>query len=700
MSARDRIAAPDSDMRQRAEEQLGQTAAGAESLPADAQSVLHELQVHEIELQIQNEELRAAQLALEASSARYSDLFDFAPVGYLVLDPDGVIVEANLTAAGLFGIARSPLLKQRLSHFVLPEDQDIFHVHRQRLAADSGRQTCELRLRKADGQHFFARLETTLSPDRTENRPYCRIAVVDITDRKLAEDDLVRRTRELETLMDNAPDIIVRFDRQFRHVFVNRRWADMAGVPSEQASGQRCCDVGFPSERCEAWEAALGRVFDTGQMQEAKLEHIGAQGYRYFQAYVVPELAPDGAAETAFAIIRDVTEQRRLHDELNQAHKMEVVGRLAAGIAHDVNNVLTAIAGYAALLRATLPANDENSRQLEQIEEAAQDAGTVTKALLAFTHKLPTDGQPVEVCGVVGAAVRLLRRMLPAAVELAVDLPAAADLWVPCDRTRLQQVILNMAVNARDAMPGGGTLRIAVAAEGPALGAAPSAPDSGPRADVRIVISDTGGGIPPDVLPHIFEPFFTTKAAGRGTGLGLSIVKNVIEEHGGRISVESGVGQGTTFTIRLPRVAPVDPAAGEQEPREPARGRGELVLVAEDNRQVLQVLTMGMQRAGYEVAQATDAQELLTQCARWQQRVRLLVVDIDLPKGDGIQTLRQIRRTAPTMPAIVITAKIDFDLDTVTDEHTRALRKPFRLGDFLRAVAELSARPQDAKLAK
>jgi len=124
------------------------------------------------------------------------------------------------------------------------------------------------------------------------------------------------------------------------------------------------------------------------------------------------------------------------------------------------------------------------------------------------------------------------------------------------------------------------------------------------------------------------------------------------------------------------------------------------VVVAEDNRQVLQVLTTGLQRAGYEVGQVTDAQELLAQCARWQQKVRLLVVDIDLPKGDGIQALRQIRRTAPTMPAIVITAKIEFDLETVTDEHTRALRKPFRLGDFLRVVAELSAKPQDTELAQ
>jgi PAS domain S-box-containing protein len=696
MSATGQKHSPDSDMRQRAEEQLSRAAAGARSLPADPQSVLHELQVHQIELQMQNEELRAAQLELEASSARYSDLFDFAPVGYVVLDLDGVILAANLTAAALLGIERSALLKRRLSHFVLPEDQDIFHVHRQRLGADSGRQTCELRLRKADGQHFFARLETTPMPDRAGNRQGCRIAVVDITDRKLAEDALARRTRELETLMDHAPDIIVRFDRESRPVYANRRWADLAGVPLEQAPGQRCGDIGLPLDL----EVALAEAFTTGQMQEPELRLARAYEHRYFQAKIVPELTPDGTAETALAIIRDVTEQRRLQNELNQAHKMEVAGQLAAGIAHDVNNMLTAIAGYAALLRTELPAHGESSLHLGQIEEATQAAGTITKALLAFTHRMPAEQQPVEVRTAIGGTARLLRRMLPAAIEVVVDVPTETGLWVLCGRMQLQQIILNMAINARHAMPNGGTLRIAVSEEGAAPGATQPAPGADSPAGVRIVISDTGCGISPGVLPHIFEPFFTTKAAGQGTGLGLSVVKSVIEEHGGRISVESDVGQGTTFTIRLPRAAPVGLTAGEQEVRESARGHGELVVVAEDNRQVLQVLTTGLQRAGYEVGQVTDAQELLAQCARWQQKVRLLVVDIDLPKGDGIQALRQIRRTAPTMPAIVITAKIEFDLETVTDEHTRALRKPFRLGDFLRVVAELSAKPQDTELAQ
>jgi two-component system cell cycle sensor histidine kinase/response regulator CckA len=420
------------------------------------------------------------------------------------------------------------------------------------------------------------------------------------------------------------------------------------------------------------------------QLRVALLQLTGALGeLRFAGAHLRAHLL----TETALTLVRDVAALRSLHAELYQSQRMGIAGQLAAGIAHDVNNVLTAVAGYATLARMRVPAGDETTQLFKQIEDLVQDAGAIANAVLAFTHWLPTEKRPVELRTTVERTSRLLRRMLPAFIELTTEATGEdgdGGVWVFADHTQLQQIILNLAINARDAMPEGGRLRIAITA-----GPEPRAGASGADRAARLEISDTGCGIAPEVLPHIFEPQFTTKPVLAGTGLGLATIKEIVEQHGGQIAVRSQLGQGTTFAITLPRVAP--PALPEQtrETEAAPRGGGELILVAEDNRQVRQVLTRGLQQLGYAVAQAVDANDLVAQFAQQQARARLIVADVDLPKGSGIKALRSIRRGCPTLPAIVITAKVDFNLEAVADTHTRTLRKPFRLSEFVRAVTEL-----------
>ena len=519
----------------------------------------------------------------------------------------------------------------------------------------------------------------------------------DITARKQAETALARRTQELETLMENAPDMIARVDRQFRHLLVNRSWSAVMGCTADDARGRTLRELGLAPEICDLHDRVVTQAFETRQIQEVEFDLQTASGDRRFQARIVPEPAngPAADAPTALLIARDVTEQRRLEEELNQAQKMEVIGQLAGGIAHDINNVLTAILGYAALARVALPPGHAVEQNLQQLEDAAVQAAGVVKGLLIFSHKTPTCRQPVDLRAAVEGAVRFLARLLPASVEVVVEGTDGPAMWALADSAQLQQVVMNLAVNARDAMPEGGTLRITLQDGGDRADSGGAAPEAGRFA--QLVVADTGSGIPSDALPHIFEPFFTTKPLGQGTGLGLAIVQNVVERHGGSIDVRSEPGKGTTFTIHLPCIeAPAAADAGAPRAA-PAQGHGELVLVVDDNVQVLDVITCGLRQIGFDALQAANVPAALAQCARYGQRIRLAVLDIDLPGGSGLHVLRTIRRSMPALPAVVITGNVDRSFHGEEDGQTRLFQKPFRLTDLLETVAELLAQPSGAE---
>jgi two-component system cell cycle sensor histidine kinase/response regulator CckA len=690
------------DLRARAERAVPTTPSGTTVTAEEALRSVEELRAHQVELELRNEQLQENELRLKEACARYGELFDGAPVGYLTLDWQGVIKEVNLTASKMLGRERARVVGTPLGLYLDGPGNNVLYVHLRKARCADTPQTCQLDLRRPEGTVLSVHVQSIAARSSDSPDHVCRVILSELTERRQVCSPLGDGTRQLEALLDNAPHLMARVDRQHRYVLVNRQYAEAAGVSPERAVGQGCRALRGPLASCEAWHDALSRAFETGAPQRFDLEVVANGRQRHHEVRVLPERAADGHTDTALTVVRDATALRCLRTELSLSQRLGVIGQLAGGIAHDVNNVLMAIAGYATLARMRLPAGDETAQHLKQIEDAVQDAGAITNSVLALTHKLPTAKRPIELRALVERTTRLLRRLLPASVALATDPPGEngpAGVWVFGDRTQLQQVILNLAINARDAMPDGGELRIAVAATG--SGEVPAEPRLGrsfglPGAPIRsrvcsLIASDTGPGIPPDVLPHIFEPRFKTEPASVAAGLGFAVIKEIVDEHGGEIAVESHLGQGTKSTITLPCVAP--PALPEpvRETQPAPQGQGELIVVAEDNRQVRQVLTTGLQQLGYEVVQAVDARDLVAQCAHWQARARLVVADVDLPKGSGLDALRSIRRGCPSLPAIVITAKVDFDLEAVADAHTRALRKPFRLSEFVRAVRELLA---------
>ncbi len=386
-------------------------------------------------------------------------------------------------------------------------------------------------------------------------------------------------------------------------------------------------------------------------------------------------------------------EQAELKQQLHQAQKMEAVAQLAGGVAHDFNNLLTVIGGYVDLAKNALPKGHKAVESLSAVQEAAEQAAGVTRSLLTFSHKMEARKEPVELQASVDTSLRLLRHVLPACIEVVTD-AAGEPVWVRADRTQLQQIIINLAINARDAMPAGGTLRVSVSQSAltPKEPVAPGEPDG---LVARLVMSDTGTGMEPDVRERIFEPFFTTKPRGQGTGLGLAIIHSIVEDHAGHIRVESEPGTGTTFTVELPLLEIDALRDAPEEAAPPRRGRGEVVLLAEDNRHVRGILISALESLDYEVVQADDGWTLMDCFERHRKRIELLVVDVDLPKRSGLDCMREIRSSGGFAPAIVMTGSAGAGLEKQLDRDTTLLRKPFQITEFTALAGNvLAARRQ------
>ncbi len=384
-------------------------------------------------------------------------------------------------------------------------------------------------------------------------------------------------------------------------------------------------------------------------------------------------------------------ERRALETKLVQAQKMEAVGRLAGGVAHDFNNLLTVIGGYTNMVVDSLAAADPNRPMLEEVQKATTRAADLTRQLLAFSRRQLLQTERVDLNGVVTGMERMLRRLIGEDVRMETHL--AHDLVpVMADAGQLGQVLLNLAVNSRDAMPGGGTLTITTANAGSGTPADQPAPTGAPARWVECRVRDSGVGIPDDVLPFIFEPFFTTKDKDKGTGLGLATVYGIVTQSGGTISVTSGVGQGTEFLIRLPGVE-----ADQTEPRvldtaalPPERGEATILLV-EDERAVRELASRMLGHAGYTVMEAAGGEEALAISAHHVGRIDLLLTDLVMPGMSGRVLAERLTRVRPATKVLYMTGYTE---DTVLRHGLQEgtvdlIQKPFSQPGLLARVRTL-----------
>ncbi|MFN8611684.1 MAG: ATP-binding protein [Vulcanimicrobiota bacterium] len=391
-----------------------------------------------------------------------------------------------------------------------------------------------------------------------------------------------------------------------------------------------------------------------------------------------PGLVESGVAVTVLGIFRDLTRQRRAEEKLRQAQKMEAVGRLAGGVAHDFNNLLTVVSNVVSLMRLEQSASTANLEYLQMLEETVDRAAELTRQLLLFTRRSPVAPVPQDVDQVLTDLFRLARRLLGEDIALHTDLQAAA--WVSADRSELEQIAMNLLVNARDAMPGGGRLDV-------------TSRNSiwNQQACVELQFSDCGSGIAPEIVGRIFEPYFTTKEVGKGTGLGLSTTYAVVTRLGGTIEVESQLGQGTRFIVQLPTVARPAPEARVQVIESSQASHGNILLV-EDEVSLCFSTTKALRKFGYEVTPAISPVDALTWLKAAPSCPDLLVTDVIMPGMSGADLARQARELFPQLKVLFVSGYPGDNLNGVDQASLEFLAKPYRTTDLNRRIRQLLER--------
>jgi signal transduction histidine kinase len=420
----------------------------------------------------------------------------------------------------------------------------------------------------------------------------------------------------------------------------------------------------------------------------------------------------DGQLRRAWGMRREITERKLLEEQLRQAQKMEAIGRLAGGVAHDFNNLLTAMLGSVELLLGNLGPADPRLDDANDIKAAAARAAGLTRQLLAFSRRQLLRPQRLDLNSVVGDVQRLLRRLISEDIELVTRLAPGLGS-VRSDRSQLEQVIVNLVVNARDAMPAGGAIVIETASAEQDEAFARINPDASPTRFARLAVHDTGAGMDADTRAHLFEPFFTTKEVGKGTGLGLATVYGIVKQSGGYITVDSQPGRGTTFRIYLPLADTGDLAEREEETRRltppgglpsrngavDLRGRGEVVLVVEDEERIRVSAKRILEHYGYRVLLATDGQDALDVLRKGEATVDLVLSDVVMPRMSGPQLYDRLRGEGAAVRFLFTSGYVGKDSRSklLVDPSVPFLPKPWTVEELVSRVREILDAPVPAR---
>nr|HML42834.1 response regulator [Hyphomicrobium zavarzinii] len=627
---------------------------------------------------------------LEATLER----MDSVPAGLMEVDSRGVVRRLNATLLRWLGIEPQSLSDRglKITDIVAPEGAELianaaaaFYTHGQGVDLD-------VKLDKGASVplRFFA---------RRDNQGGLLIAAFR-REASAADGDPGAAEIRFARFFQSAPFGIATVGADGRLMSTNAAFARMIpdgsaaiGAPAVAA----LCKFG-DTEMTASVETAIKQAI-AGTVSPTPIEiTVGSQNEFSRRLYLAPLTQAKDAREAAILYLIDATEQKALEAKFAQSSKMEAVGKLAGGIAHDFNNVLTAIIGFSDLLLQTHRPTDPAHKDIMNIRSSATRAAGLVAKLLAFSRRQTLQTEPLQLGEVLGDLAPLLKRSIGETIDL--KMPSGRDLWyVKTDRTQFEQVVINLAVNARDAMPEGGTLSITtrnvterdsqrLAHHGMAVGEY-----------VLIEVSDTGSGMPPEVMAKIFEPFFTTKGVGKGTGLGLSTVYGIVKQTGGFIYPESTPGHGTTFRVYLPRYLPdnedeiVAQKTAKKERPQDLTGSGRVLLV-EDEDVVRSFAVRALKRQGYEVLEASTGVEALELMEQHEDQIDLVVSDVVMPEMDGPTLLKELRKKNPHLKIIFVSGYPHEAFETSLDKNEQFafLPKPFSLPQLAAKVKEQLAR--------
>jgi PAS domain S-box-containing protein len=519
----------------------------------------------------------------------------------------------------------------------------------------------------------------------------------EVNERKRAEDALREREETFRALAENSFDMIMRFDRDCRHLYANPIVERQTGIPPGAFIGKTHAEVGFTAELSALLENAIHKVFKTREPN--RIEFQLPTGV-WIDWLLVPEFDKGGEVRAVLASARDVTErkrseeqQRSLEAQLSQAQKMESVGRLAGGVAHDFNNLLMVILGYAEMALSDsggLP--PELRGQVEEIQKGGERARDLTRQLLAFGRKQTLQMKVLDLNEVVLGFEKMLGRLIGEDIQVQTALDFGIGK-VEADAAQIEQVLLNLAVNARDAMPNGGRFTVETADVVLDDEYAAMHPEVEPGAYVMLAVSDTGCGMNAETLRMVFEPFFTTKGPGKGTGLGLAMVYGIVRQHRGSISVYSEVGFGTTFKIYLPRTAQAGQTECAAPPNAvPIRGT-QTILVVEDDPAVRQLTHRMLAKLGYDVIVAESGHDAVRMAGE-RDAIHLLLTDVIMPGMSGREVFTRVSALHQGIRVLYMSG---YTADVIAhhgilDAGISLLRKPFTAQSLAEKVGEVLAR--------
>jgi two-component system cell cycle sensor histidine kinase/response regulator CckA len=500
----------------------------------------------------------------------------------------------------------------------------------------------------------------------------------DVTAIRRADAAVRESEARFRTLIERSSDLIVLLDGEGRTVFWSPSASESLGFRQVEALGQPFLDLVRPDDQDSLADALTRLLAEEGSTEHVavRLQRKGA-GWRTLEG-VCRNLLGDPAVGALVLNLRDVTEHQQLEEQFRQAQRLESIGRLAGGVAHDFNNLLTVILSCSeAMKHDRADGREIDLEDISEIHDAGERARDLTRQLLAFARKQVIAPSPTDLNGVVRGSEKLLLRVLGEDVRMVVKL--APDLWpTMCDPSQVEQVLLNLAVNARDAMPGGGGLEIETGNVSVDEQEAARQPEGRVGDWVRIMVRDTGSGMTPEVMAHLFEPFFTTKERGHGTGLGLATVHGIVAQSGGHIHAESEPGRGTTFRICLPRTGQAHAPRPLQPVPTTLQGE-ETVLVVEDDARVRAVTVRALTEKGYTVLPAGNGEEALALARNCALDIDLVVADVVMPGMSGREVVDELRRGLPGLRALFVSGYTQDAIARrgVLDSGVEFLPKPF-----------------------
>ncbi|MBI5639683.1 MAG: PAS domain S-box protein [Nitrospirae bacterium] len=615
---------------------------------------------------------------------QYRLLFENNPFPMWVYDLEThSFLAVNTAAIVQYGYSREDFLSMTIRDIRPPEDVPALLDRISKLSQGIER-TMSWRHRKKDG--------TLIDVDVTSDFMYFNgrrarlVLVTDVTERKKMQEQVFQIKQDWEETFNTLTDMITIHDKNFNIIRANKAAEKILGLPFLDMTEAKCFEyyhgTGCPPEACPSCQCLRTGTPSTNEMFEP---HIN----KFIEIRAIPRFDSRNNLTGLIHVVRDITDRRKLEEQLFQAQKMESIGQLAGGIAHDFNNILSAIIGYGHLLIMKMKDDEPLRPHVEQILAASDRAANLTQSLLAFSRKQVITLNPLSLSELIRKIEKLLLRLIREDIELKV-MPSDPDVNILADSVQIEQVLMNLVTNARDAMPDGGRLTIRV--ENTIIDEdfikAHSYGKTGHYA--LITVEDTGSGMDERTREKIFEPFFTTKELGRGTGLGLSMVYGIIRQHEGFINVYSEPGKGTTFRIYLPSVR-AEVMESEEASAVMPNGGTETILVAEDDPVLRKLTRTVLEDSGYHVIDAVDGEDALVKFKDHQDSIQAVILDVIMPKKNGKEVYESIKAINPGIKTIFAsgyTADV-IQLSGIPEKDVMFIYKPISPKDLLGKIREV-----------